>query len=107
MISRSMLELILELGFGVELPAAHATDGRATPGRRQAGEAQASVLARVHSGTKAPADSYTAVPYKGYWYWIDDNDIATKRTFTFVLMLFSLAETGQGPASPVVTVPAR
>ena len=107
MLSRSMLELLLELGFGIELPASHTTDGRATPGRRQAGDAPANTLVRIHSGTAAPADSYTAVPYKGYWYWIDDRDIASKRTFTFLLILFSLAETGQGLAAPVVTVPAR
>ena len=54
-----------------------------------------------------PADSYAAVPYKGHWYWIDDNDIASKRMFTFLLILSSLAETGQGLAAPVVTVPSR
>jgi hypothetical protein len=107
MITRSMLELILELGFGIELPATHATDGRATPGRWQAGDAAATPLARIRSGPTAPPDSYAAVPYKGYWYWIDDNDIASKRIFTFLLILFSLAETGQTVAAPVVTVPSR
>ena len=48
-----------------------------------------------------------AVPYKGHWYWIDDNDVASKRTFTFLMILFSLAETGQSSAAPVVTVPTR
>ena len=41
------------------------------------------------------------------WYWIDENDIASKRTFTFLMILFSLAETGQGVAAHVVTVPSR
>lgn len=105
--SRSMLELMLEVGFGVELPAPHMADGRALSGQRQAGDAQASALARIRSGTEPPADAYAAVPYKGYWYWIDDTDIASKRVFTFLLILFSLAETGQSSAAPVVTVPAR
>jgi hypothetical protein len=56
---------------------------------------------------RAPADACAAVPYNGYWYWIDDTDIASKRTFTFLMILFSLAETGQTTASPVVTVPSR
>jgi len=47
------------------------------------------------------------VPYLGYWYWIDQADIASKRTFTFLMILFSLAETGQSAAAPVVTVPSR
>jgi hypothetical protein len=107
MITRSMLELILELGFGIDLPSTHATDGRATPGRRQAGEAPATPLVRVRSGAAAPPETYAAVPYKGYWYWIEDNDIASKRVFSFLLILFSLAETGQGAAAPIVTVPSR
>jgi len=47
------------------------------------------------------------VPFKGYWYWIDDTDIASKRIFTFLMILFSLAETGQSTAAPVVTIPSR
>jgi hypothetical protein len=63
--------------------------------------------AQIHAGTDAPADAYVAVQYKGYWHWIDDTDIASKRIFTFLMILFSLAETGQTTAAPVVTVPSR
>jgi hypothetical protein len=107
MLSRSMLELFLELGFGVELPATHLTDKRVIPGHRQAGNAQAPALVHIHSGTEAPVDAYAAVLYKGHWYWIDDTDVKSKSTFTFLLILSSLAETGQSVAVPVVTVPSR
>jgi hypothetical protein len=107
MLTRSMMEIMLQLGFGIDLPAAHATGGRALPGQWQPGNAKAEPLVHIRSGTEAPADAYAAVPYKGYWYWIDDTDIASKRTFTFLMILFSLAETGQTTASPVVTVPSR
>jgi hypothetical protein len=106
-LSRSMLEIMLQLGFGVDLPAEHAKDGRALPGRATAGDAKVEPLVHIRSGTQAPTDAYTAVPYKGYWYWIDDTDIASKRAFTFLLILFSLAETGQSVAAPIVTVPSR
>jgi len=106
-LTRSMMDIMLQLGFGIDLPAAHATDGRALPGQRQPGDAQAKPLVHIHSGTEAPAEVYAAVPYKGYWYWIDDTDIASKRTFTFLMILFSLAETGQATTAPVVTIPSR
>jgi hypothetical protein len=61
----------------------------------------------IRSGTSVPETTYASVPYKGHWYWIEDTDLASKRTFTFLLILFSLAETGQSPAAPVVTVPTR
>ena len=98
---------MLQLGFGIDLPAGHATDGRALPGQWKPGDVEAKPLVKIHSGTQAPADAYAAVPYKGYWYWIDDTDIASKRSFTFLMILFSLAETGQTTAAPVVTVPTR
>ena len=77
------------------------------PGQRQAGDEQAKPLVRILPVRRQPPDAYAAVPYKGYWYWIDDTDAASKRTFTFLMILFSLAETGQSTAAPVVTVPSR
>ncbi len=106
-LSRSMMEIILQLGIGIELPAVHAEGGWVLPGQHRPGEKLAKPLVDIHSGLQAPANAYAAVPYLGYWYWIDQADIASKRTFTFLLILFSLAETGQSVAAPVVTVPSR
>ena len=107
MVTRSMLEIILNLGTGIDLPAGGAANSRVLPGLRQAGEEAAVPLVHIRSGAAAPDMAYAAVPYKGHWYWIDDSDVASKRTFTFLMILFSLAETGQAPAAPVVTVPSR
>jgi hypothetical protein len=107
MLTRSMMEIMLQLGFGIDLPADHATGGRALPGQWKPGDAQTKPLVHIRSGTEAAVDAYAAVPYKGYWYWIDDTDIASKSTFTFLMILSSLAETGQSSAAPIVTVPSR
>ena len=107
MLSRSMMEVMLQLGHGIELPETHKTNGKAHPGFAKPGDNQATPLVRIHSGKNAPASTYAAIQYKDYWYWIDDNDFMSKRTFTFLLILFSLAETGQSVASPVVTIPSR
>jgi len=106
-LSRSVLDIILQLGFGVDLPAGHATDGRASPSSRMPGDPVARPLAHVLSGPAAPPDAYAAIRYKDYWYWIDDHDITNKRAFTFLLILFSLVETGPAASAPVVTVPYR
>jgi hypothetical protein len=107
MLTRSMMEIILQLGYGIDLPAEHAAGGRALPGNWQAGDEVAKPLVHIRSGAQAPEEAYAAVPYRGHWYWIDDADVASKRTFTFLMILFSLAETGQSTAVPVVTVPSR
>ncbi|MGH9651354.1 MAG: hypothetical protein ACRD3I_12900, partial [Terriglobales bacterium] len=105
MLTRSMLEILLQLGVGVEL--SDAAQRRALPFLRTGEEAVATGLVRIHSGPEMPADAYAAVSYKGHWYWIDDTDVGSKRNFTFLLILFSLAETGQSSATPLVTVPSR
>jgi hypothetical protein len=106
-LTRSTLEIILQLGFGIDLPAGHVSEGRASAGRWRAGDERARPLARIHSGAQPPSDAYAAAPYKGTWYWIDDTDTRSKRVFTFLMLLFSLAETGQTAIAPTLTVPSR
>jgi hypothetical protein len=106
-LTRSMMEIILQLGFGIDLPPADIASGRVLAGKRKAGEAEGTRLVHIRSGAEEPTDTYAAVRYKGNWYWIDENDVESKRTFTFLMILFSLAETGQSVPAPVVTVPSR
>jgi hypothetical protein len=107
LLSRSMMEIMLQLGFGIDLPNDDSAGGRALPGQWKPGDERAKPLVHIYSGTEAPADAYAAVPYKRYWYWIDDKDVPSKTIFTFLMILFSLAETGPSTAAPVVTVPSR
>jgi hypothetical protein len=107
MLSRSMLEIMLQLGLGIDIPSEHLKDGRVLMGAWKSDNIVVKPLVHILSAVQRPEDAYAAVPYKGYWYWIDDKDVASKRTFTFLMILFSLAETGQATAGPVVTVPSR
>ena len=61
----------------------------------------------VSSGHKPPPTAYVAVKYRGYWFYIDDRDQASKDTFDMVLHLcrFDFARRHIGPG-PVLTLPA-
>jgi hypothetical protein len=63
----------------------------------------------VARGDTPPQDAYTAVRWRGRWFWIDDRDLRSKSAMTFLTLIFSLGETGSAPgsAAPVITVPAR
>jgi hypothetical protein len=104
--TRSMLELMLELATGVEVPPSDLTEGRALPGMGSPGETPPEPLLKIHSGKTAPPDAFAAVPYRGLWFWIDDTDRVSKSRFTFLMILFSLAEGGQTSAAPLVTISA-
>ena len=52
----------------------------------------------VHHGLLEPRDAFVATAYDGDWFWIDNSDLASKRVFTFVMLLLSLSESSK-PAS--------
>jgi hypothetical protein len=107
MVTRSMLEIMLQLGYGIDLPSKHVIEGRVYADSLDAGYQKARILTHIHSGSAEPSGAFVAVKYKDYWFWIEDTDVPSKRLFTFLIILFSLAETGQNYVAPIVTVPSR
>jgi hypothetical protein len=108
-LSRSMLGVLLEVASGIEVPSADVAAGRvaASARRADAPDPRDRPLIRIYSGSKPPDGVYADVRYRDTWYWIRDDDLASKRVFTFLMMFFSLAETGVAPQAPVLTIPAN
>ena len=108
MLSRSILEILVELSAGVDVPDQHLNEQRARslPRPRDRG-ARVQPLVHIHSGAEQPADAFAAVRYRDYWFWIDDRDLHSKRAFTFLMMFSSIAETGIAPQAPIITIPAN
>jgi hypothetical protein len=46
-----------------------------------------------------------AVRYRNSYFWIDDRELGSKRIFSFLMFVFTLAETGEKGTAPVVTIP--
>jgi hypothetical protein len=40
-------------------------------------------LIRIHSSPDKPGDAFATVPYRNYWFWIDDRDMRSKVLFSF------------------------
>jgi hypothetical protein len=96
-VPRSTAEVWLYLANGVEVPAEHLSCGLVAPivdaeGRVFDSREVTRDLLEVHAckGHKPPACAYVAVRYRGYWYYIDDRDLASKATFLFTLELSRL-----------------
>ena len=83
MMTRSMLQVMLELGILAQVPETDIAGGKATPG---AGAIPATAtgppLLNIMSGATPPPDAYAAILYKGRWVWIADSDIRSKSIYS-------------------------
>ena len=105
--SRSMMEILGELAAYIDVPDAHVAEQSATPAMVAEGGMAADIppLIRVKSGSEEPDDAFAAVRYRDHWFWIEHQDLKSKRVFSFLMFLFSLADSGTPRQAPVVTIP--
>jgi hypothetical protein len=104
--SRSLLQILQAFATHVEVPAEHVRDQRAAPAFDQVSQGQEGI-GRIQSGPEKPKDSFVAVPYQGYWFWVDEGDWRAKRALTAIMFLFTLAEGTAPEKLPLVTIPAQ
>jgi len=102
-LTRSMLEVLIAISIGVEVPPEDVESNRATPGLSDPGVES---LIHVRSGEKKPEDAFVTIPYRDRWFWIEDTDLESKRLFTFLVVLFTLTESGESAPGPMITIPA-
>lgn len=101
--TRSLMQILSTLGAGVRIPDEHLAEGGVVlvdPARVPSGFV-------VRSDRDKPDEAFVAVPYAGWWFWIDRRDLPTKTTLAAVTVLFNFLEGGGSKAAPVVTIPAN
>ena len=103
----SVIQILMEVAAYIEVPPQHLADNyaRHTNSLRSDIEAGMTPLIRIKSGAENPGKSFVEVQYEDYWFWIESGDFASKRIFTFVMLILLLSETGQGGKLPIVTIP--
>jgi hypothetical protein len=108
-LSRSILEILVDLASFISVPEAHVLERRVGPTHEDEVGAEGPIppLIRIGSAAERPADAFAAVRYRGHWFAIDDHDMPSKRLFTFLMFIFTLVETGSKEGAPVVTIPAQ
>ena len=103
--TRSGFQILNQLGANVEVPPEHIAELRTYPPIPDSGDALSMPpLIRIHAEKSQPADAFAAVKYRDYWYWIDDRDFRSKGMFTFLMIIMTLAETGEKVQAPIVTI---
>jgi len=108
MLTRSMMQIMVALSTQITVPPEHVAEGRTIPavaGSENFKEDPGQFI-KIDSGRKKPENTYAAVKYKDHWFWVDDRDFKSKRAFAFLMILFSLTESGGQKGLPLVTIPA-
>ena len=106
-LTRSFLEVVVDLSADIEVPAIHVEEKRVTPSHIEKTHSGETIppLIRIRSSSEKPGDAFVAVPYRNAYFWIDDRDLMSKKTFSFLMFVFTLVETGEKGTTPIVTVP--
>jgi hypothetical protein len=108
-LSRSMLQIMIEYASYIDVPEAEVSEGRVGATKRESAQIEKLFppLIRVRTDTSKPDDAYVTVRYRDRWFWIDDRDFYSKGMFYFMMLLFSLTERGGTQGAPIVTVPTN
>jgi hypothetical protein len=111
-VPRSTAQVFFFLSNGVEVPAEHLHCGLAQApvddeGKVFDGREVTAGLFTVHAckGHHPPSTAYVAVKYRGYWFYIEDRDAASKSTLTLMMQLARMDFSRQQPAAPLLTLP--
>jgi hypothetical protein len=103
--ARSILMIMEELAMGVEVPSAHIAETIHAMDDSADTTVEAKSHVRILSGAQQPDDAFAAIQYRGYWFWIENRDLQSKRAFSFIQILMTLSEGGDSGGSPVLTLP--
>ena len=105
--SRSMLQIMQAFASYTEVPPADLQDGRATPALSSTNSASRGDPVKIKCSKDKPADAFAAVHYRDQWFWVDDRDWRSKRAFTAIMFLFTMAEGSGDEKLPLITIPAQ
>jgi hypothetical protein len=101
---RSMFQLMTELALYVDVPEEDLVSGAAP---RLAwsvdGGPPPSRPLRVQAGLDRPQDAMVAVEHADHWFWVASDDLQSKQTFLYLILLLSVTESGGSATQLVVS----
>jgi len=105
--TRSLAAMMTFMSKGVEVPPEHLAEGRVFDLGIPTGEDDAKHLFpfRMRSSKDPPKNSFAAVRYQGYWFYINHRDIDSKRALSLIIAVYRFLAPSQSGAAPILTLP--
>ena len=106
--TRSIMAMMEFMARGVEVPREHLQGGRVVDYGLQDsnGELMKGLIPfKMRSSKDRPENAFAAVRFHDYWYYIDHNDITSKRALSLIIILFRLQAPTPAGAAPILTLP--
>lgn len=108
--TRSVQGLLFFLSHAVEVPARDVDSGVVSLTKDENGEIfdWSNVLGdvfNIHSGAAGSVRIYSGLRYRDTIFYIDDRDVSSKATLTFLSQVFAMQAGGPEAISPVLTLP--
>lgn len=107
---RSVIQIMTFLSKGVCVPEEHLVTGMVPTTLDSAGmpfdwtrvtAGNFSVKAQKHR----PKRAEVAIKYRGYWFYVAENDVSSRSILAILEVLFALQESDAKPAGPLLTLP--
>ena len=108
---RSISSVLFYLSQSVDIPEEHQVAGLVTVTKTPEGrpfdweETPAGMMFKVRSSKVRPRNAFLAVPYRGAWFYIADDDLQSKSSFLLLQQLFRLQAGQVIHPGPMLTLP--
>jgi len=111
--SRSLMSIFFYLSHHVDAPTIHKTAGLVTVTQKPDGsefdwgKTAGGRLFHIRQSETKPDMAFAAIPYRGQWFYVADNDLESKSTFMLLTQLFRLQAGAAKSVGPTLTLPVR
>jgi hypothetical protein len=107
---RSILSCMYHLSHGVQVPTEHVECGmvQVSAEPQEGGDPiwkSIFSLIVVHSSRFPPKNAFVSVKYRDNWFYIDECDLSSKRTFALLLQLYNLNAIVPKNRGPILSLP--
>ncbi len=108
--TRSVMGLLYYLSQSVEVPQEDVRKGKLTTTKYADGRPfywsdLFSHLFQIKSSSEKPSDAFVSIKYRGSWFYIDDTDVESKRTYSLFSQIFAIQAGKIKVERPTLTLP--